>query len=1742
MAGVPVTLTPVMNLADMGVNPNGFRFGLLTMESDRFICVKDQAQDGSSQVAVIDMHANNSINRKPMKAEASLMNPKDNIIALKGKTEGQAGHFIQVFNLDTKEKLGVHQFGESIVFWKWITDRALALVSDKSIYHWTLEANSTPAKIFDRSGKLAESNTQIINYAVDSQQKWCLLTGISTQDQGKTIDGHMVLYSVEKKQQQVLEGHAGNFAMMKLEDGQADRQLFAFVERKEGQTQTRLHIMDIYKQKLDGHAAPFKVTSEVTYPPEAPNDFAVSMHMSDKYGVLFLITKAGYIFMFDIYSGAMLFRNRISNDTIFISAYNATNGGVLVVNRKGDVLTATVNADTLVNYIQTNLRHLPNATHIAFGLAKKFKIPGADELFVQQFNQAFARGEYKEAAKVAAQCASGALRTPQIIQQFKSVQAPPGQSSPILQYFSALLEMGKLNAMESIELVRPVVAQNRREFIERWLREDKLECTEELGDIVAPLDGKLALSIYLRANASAKVIKCFTEQGQYEQIVAYAKKVNYQADYSFILRNMLMVNPEGAVTFAKQLLDNDPPLIDINSVVEVMLSQNRLQEFTSILLDHLKNNKPEEGYLQTKLLEMNLLHAPQVAETIFQMDLFTHYDRQTIAQLCEKAGLYQRALEHYTDVQDIKRVMLNTHGLNPEWLTTFFGRMPPEVCLESLYELLRHNRQNLQVVVQCAIKYQEQIGALKLVELFESFGSWEGIFYFLGAILAFNNDADVHFKYIEACAKLNHMQEVERVCRESNAYDPVRVKEFLKQAKLPDPRPLIYVCDLHNFVGELAEYLYKNSLMKYIEVYVVKVNPQQAPTVIGTLIDLDCSEDFIKGLLQNVRGACPVSPLVEEVEKRNRLRLLLPWLEARMAEGNQEPDLHNALAKIYIDTNKEPETFLKTNAFYDSKVVGKYCEDRDPHLAYTAYKRAWGSCDEELVEVTNKNGLFRLQARYLVERQSQDLWGYVLKVDNEFRRNVIDQVVATALPESSNPDEVSATVKAFISADLPQELIELLEKIVLHNSDFSGNRNLQNLLILTAIKADKKRVMDYINRLNNYDGPEIAKIALGEQYQLYEEAFTIYKKFNLNSDAVDTLLMNLESLDRAGEFAARANEPEVWSKLGKAQLVQNLVSQAIDSYLKAQEAGDYKDVIQAAEREETYEDLVKYLQMARQKTKDQIIDSELVYAFAKCDNLGEMEEFISGTNTANVQAVGDRLFDEGHFKAAKILFQSIPNNAKLASCHVHLGEFSQAVEAARKANNPKTWKEVNFACVAAKEFRCAQIAGMNIIVHPDHLEELILHYEKGGYFEELIQLLDSGIGGERAHVGLYTELGILYAKYKPEKLMDFCKLNASRMNIPKIIRGCERHCLWPEAVFLYTAYDEYDAAANTMILHSPSAWTHDQFVSVMQKVSNSELFYRAISFYLEMYPLLLNGLLTAVANKVDHARVVQQIRKLGHLPLIIPYMKQVQQHNIKEVNDALNDLYVDGEDHESLRQSIEEYDNFDQLALAQRVEKHDLLEMRRIACLLYRKNKRFKQSIELSKIDRLYQDAMETARDSGNQELAESLLKYFVEIQDRDCFASCLYVCYDLIRPDIALELAWRNRFMDQVMPYMIQIVREYTYRVDALDKKIEHKEEEEQKEKSAPNDYVPDFMPMNPMLQGMGQLALMAPPGMMSNPNPLSGGMTNPGGFGTMQPGMPPSMPNMPAAAANPGMAMGTTGGMGMQPQFQTMPGGRPF
>jgi clathrin heavy chain len=374
----------------------------------------------------------------------------------------------------------------------------------------------------------------------------------------------------------------------------------------------------------------------------------------------------------------------------------------------------------------------------------------------------------------------------------------------------------------------------------------------------------------------------------------------------------------------------------------------------------------------------------------------------------------------------------------------------------------------------------------------------------------------------------------------------------------------------------------------------------------------------------------------------------------------------------------------------------------------------------------------------------------------------------------------------------------------------------------------------------------------------------------------------------------------------------------------------------------------------------------------------------------------------------------------------------------------------------------------------------------------------------------------LYSKYKEEKLMEFLKNNYNKLNIPKVIHYAQINAQWPELVFLYIHYDEFDNAALTIINHSADAWDHAIFKEVVPKVANADICYKAVQFYLAEHPLLINDLMVGLVPRVDHSRVVAISRRNNQLALIKPYLVSIQEKNITAVNEALNELYVEEEDWESLRSSIDHYDSFDPVVLAQNLEKHPLLEFRRIAAYLYKKNGRWAQSVELSKKDKLFRDAIETAAESKKQDVAESLVEYFVHEGKSECFAAALYTCYDVIRPDVALEYAWRYKLLDFAFPFLIQVVREYTSKVDKLVSDAEKKKAAEEKKAEGPQ-LVQEEMYINTMPQltyypgadQMGQMGGVMPgmgmtmpmTGMM--PNTMTGmtGMTGlPGGFTTFQ------------------------------------------
>lgn len=113
--------------------------------------------------------------------------------------------------------------------------------------------------------------------------------------------------------------------------------------------------------------------------------------------------------------------------------------------------------------------------------------------------------------------------------------------------------------------------------------------------------------------------------------------------------------------------------------------------------------------------------------------------------------------------------------------------------------------------------------------------------------------------------------------------------------------------------------------------------------------------------------------------------------------------------------------------------------------------------------------------------------------------------------------------------------------------------------------------------------------------------------------------------------------------------------------------------------------------------------------------------------------------------------------------------------------------------------------------------------------------------------------------------------------------------------------------------------------------------------------------------------------------------------------------------------------------------------------MIFRKNKKYKKSIEISITDRHYRDAIETAQESQNKEIVKKLLKFFAENQLKEFFSVITYTCYELLKPDDVLEMAWRYGLNEFSMPYMIQVFKELTQKIEIVQKKHEEREKKEE-------------------------------------------------------------------------------------------------
>jgi clathrin heavy chain len=108
-----------------------------------------------------------------------------------------------------------------------------------------------------------------------------------------------------------------------------------------------------------------KKAIDVFFPAEVPNNFPVAMQVSKKHGITYLITKYGFIHIYNLESGVCLYMNCISGEALFITAKPDAINGIIGVNKRGQVLSVSIDEQTMVPYILNVLNNTDLAVKLA---------------------------------------------------------------------------------------------------------------------------------------------------------------------------------------------------------------------------------------------------------------------------------------------------------------------------------------------------------------------------------------------------------------------------------------------------------------------------------------------------------------------------------------------------------------------------------------------------------------------------------------------------------------------------------------------------------------------------------------------------------------------------------------------------------------------------------------------------------------------------------------------------------------------------------------------------------------------------------------------------------------------------------------------------------------------------------------------------------------------------------------------------------------------------------------------------------------------------------------------------------------------------------------------------------------------------------------------------------------------------------------------------------------------------------
>ena len=313
--------------------------------------------------------------------------------------------------------------------------------------------------------------------------------------------------------------------------------IFAFAARPKI-TDLKLHLIQINGNDPSSQFSKRVVDLPIDAVPE--NDFPIRVVYNSVYKLVFIYTKFGFVFVVEPNSGKCIMNEKYSDSPIYLITPSLDHRSHFVLNRKGDIYQSSVNIESFFNKcIEKGADYYEPICAIMNNIAME----NQENIYRNYFDKLKNSNHHFEALLLVAKSGKSFLRT---FEYLSSIKDFPNinETSALLEYFAIVLEDGKLNEVESLELVQLAINKKKLDIVRKWLDADQIFCTTQLGKVVVELDPELALKIFEKSDSEAMVIYSLALLGKFEEFSNHLKMTSEKIDMISIFNSLLKSKQE----------------------------------------------------------------------------------------------------------------------------------------------------------------------------------------------------------------------------------------------------------------------------------------------------------------------------------------------------------------------------------------------------------------------------------------------------------------------------------------------------------------------------------------------------------------------------------------------------------------------------------------------------------------------------------------------------------------------------------------------------------------------------------------------------------------------------------------------------------------------------------------------------------------------------------------------------------------------------------------------------------------------------------------------------------------------------------------------------------------------------------------------------------------------------------------------------------------------------------------------